>query len=379
MQNQESINESRIVTPIKLGVSKFNNINGVTCYMNSILAILQQLPVFSDYYLTLKFKDALSQNCENIYDTLGTITYNFYKLIHISHMNDNMNITPKTFRKVISQKDFIWGEHQQQDSQEFLNFLIYNLEKEIQKTVEFIPGGNFNTVNKNIKENVEEILATSSLQKSIYKEYSPIKMLFLGQFQKTNECSICKNRSNNFETFESLSLSIPIKNRGDDLVKEFTLNDCLNHYFKTEKLDKMNRLTCNFCYLKNQSNIHSKIWRTPKVLIIQIKRFLVNDFNIPTQKLINKINFPIENLDISDYVNDNSDFKHKSKYNLFAVNYHHSLGNSFSCSYGHYTSIVKNRLDNEWYRFDDNNLSKVNFEEDLIDRNAYLLFYYRTN
>ena len=81
MQNQESISESKIVTPIKLGVSKFNNINGVTCYMNSILAILQQLPICSDYYLTLKFKDALSQNCENIYDTLGTITYNFYKLI----------------------------------------------------------------------------------------------------------------------------------------------------------------------------------------------------------------------------------------------------------------------------------------------------------
>ena len=56
------------------------------------------------------------------------------------------------------------------------------------------------------------------------------------------------------------------------------------------KLDKMNKLSCNFCYLKNQSNIKSKIWKTPKVLIIQIKRFMVNDYNIPTQKLINKIN-----------------------------------------------------------------------------------------
>ena len=106
---------------------------------------------------------------------------------------------------------------------------------------------------------------------------------------------------------------------------------------------------------------------------------MVNNFNIPIQKLVNKINFPISNFDISEYINDNSPDKNKCIYNLFAVNYHHSIGNSYSCSFGHYTSIVKNRFDNEWYRFDDNTLSKINLEEEIIDRNAYLLFYYRNN
>lgn len=365
---------------IKIGVSKFNNINGVTCYMNSILAILQQMPIFCDYFLGLNFKDSLLKNLDN--DSLkltDSVSFNFYNLLKISHENDNKNITPRTFRKVISKKDYIWGQHEQQDSQEFLNFILNHIENEIKQNVEFIPGSNLKNNNKNISDNIEEILSILSLQKSIEKEFSPIKMLFCGQFQKITECSICKNDSHNFETFESLSVSIPIKNKGYDLVKQFTLKNCLDFYFKNEKLDKMNKLSCNFCFLKNQSNIKTKIWKTPKILVIHLKRFMVNDYNIPTQKLINKINFPINNLNISDYINDNSPDKNKCTYNLFAANYHHSMGNSFSCSFGHYTSIVKNRLNNEWYCFDDNKLTKIEFEENIIDKNAYLLFYYRTN
>lgn len=365
---------------IKLGISKFNNINGVTCYMNSILSILQQSPIFCDYFLGLKFKKNLIKNFDNDIEKINnSITYNFYKLLKISHENDNKNITPRTFRKMLSKKDYIWGEQEQQDSQEFLNFLLFQIESEIQQDVEFIPGSKYNLNDKNVNDNIEEILSVLSLQQSIKKEFSPVKMLFVGQFEKITECSICKNNSINFETFESLSLSIPIKNKSVDLLKEFNLKDCFDHYFKNEKLDNNNKLSCNFCYLKNRSNIKTKIWKSPKILVIQIKRFMVNDFNIPTQKLVNKIKFPISNLDISEYINDNSPDKNKCIYNLFAVNYHHSIGNSYSCSFGHYTSIVKNRFDNEWYSFDDNSLSKINFEEEIINRNAYLLFYYRNN
>ena len=32
-----------------IGVCKYINMNGVTCYMNSVLHILQQLPIFTIY------------------------------------------------------------------------------------------------------------------------------------------------------------------------------------------------------------------------------------------------------------------------------------------------------------------------------------------
>ena len=115
----------------------------------------------------------------------------------------------------MSKKDYIWGEHQHQDSQEFLNFLLSNIENEIKTEVNFIPGSLFkdDNTNNNLNYNSEQILASISWQKAIKKEFSLIKMLFTGQFQKMNECSICKNKSNNFETYESISLSIPIKNK----------------------------------------------------------------------------------------------------------------------------------------------------------------------
>ena len=42
---------------ITYGVSRYANTEGVTCYMNSILTILQQTPIFIDYILNAEFKE----------------------------------------------------------------------------------------------------------------------------------------------------------------------------------------------------------------------------------------------------------------------------------------------------------------------------------
>ena len=370
---------------IELGVSKFNNINGVTCYMNSILSIIQQIPILSNYIVNGYFKDVLISNCNNKDEINDSIIYNLHQVLKASLENDNKNITPSTFRKKISKKDEIWGEHQHQDSQEFLNFLITSMEEEIKQKVDFIPGNIFNITieNKSIEENLDNIFSILQWQKSLKKEFSPLKLLFSGQFLNVIECSICNNKSNNYELFQTLSLPIPIQNKGNDLIKTFTLNDCLSNYFKNEKLDKDNKINCDFCYLKNQSNKYSKLWKTPKILVIHIKRFLVNNYGVMSQKLINKIDFPINDLDISNYIDKNSPDINKSKYNLMGVNYHISLGGMLNCNFGHYISAVKNRFNNKWYLFDDNKVSELNYREDIIsnnrNKNAYLLFYYRTN
>ena len=97
---------------LTLGISKFNNIGGVTCYMNSILAILQQTPIFTDYILTGLFKNNLLKKTQDI---VNCIIYQLYALFKLSHENDNANITPNTFRRVITMKDDMWGQQQQQD------------------------------------------------------------------------------------------------------------------------------------------------------------------------------------------------------------------------------------------------------------------------
>jgi len=366
---------------IKLGVSKFNNIGGVTCYMNSILVIIQQTPILADYIVGGNFKEDLLRNCDNdIEKVKDSVFYNLYELLTASLKNDNKNITPSTFRSKISQKNPIWGQYQHQDSQEFLSFLITQLENETKSKVMFLPGNiKLNENINNIDENIDCILSKSHWNNSFKEDYSPVKLLFTGQFKNNIECSICNNNSSNYELFQTLQVSIPIKNKGDDLIKNFTLKNCLDYSFKKEKLDKDNKINCEFCFLKNQSNKYNRLWKTPKILVIQIKRFLVNNYGVQTQKLVNKINFPINNLNISDYIDQNSPDIDKCKYNLIGVNNHISLGGYLSCNYGHYTSAVKNRYDNKWYLFDDSTLTELETEKQLVNNNAYLLFYYRNN
>ena len=112
------------MTDLSLGISKYNNIDGVTCYMNSILAILQQTPIFIDYILNSEFKIQLLSKYKEPTDIIKTISFQFHNLMNISNSYDNLTINPITFRNTISLKNIMWGQRQQQDSQEFLSFLL---------------------------------------------------------------------------------------------------------------------------------------------------------------------------------------------------------------------------------------------------------------
>ena len=47
-------------------------------------------------------------------------------------------------------------------------------------------------------------------------------------------------------------------------------------------------------------------------------------------------------------------------------------------SFGHYYSYCKNYLDNEWYNYDDETVTKID-KNKLITKNAYMLFYQAKN
>ena len=98
-----------------------------------------------------------------------------------------------------------------------------------------------------------------------------------------------------------------------------------------------------------------------KYLIITLKRFSNNN-----KKNNKKINFPLENLDMSKFVIGYD--KNSYKYDLFGICNH-----SGGCNGGHYTSFVKNANSN-WYHFNDTNVSKMNVK-DLKTNSAYCFFY----
>jgi ubiquitin C-terminal hydrolase len=166
----------------------------------------------------------------------------------------------------------------------------------------FLPGLNYKEFNQqnSIEESLKNIIATDSSNKFQSREYSLLKNLFDGLFETNLRCMCCNTKSVSYEPFVTLALSVPIKLK-QDMFKTFTIYECLDHMITEEQLDADNKMNCEMCGLKNRGHSQSLLWKTPKILVLHIKRFFVNSFGIPTQKITNNVEYPITNLDLEKY------------------------------------------------------------------------------
>ncbi len=137
-------------------------------------------------------------------------------------------------------------------------------------------------------------------------------------------------------------------------------------------MDKENEWYCPNC--KKLTNAYKKLdlFYLPKYLILCLKRYNkinLSKFKIQLSKKKDLIYFPIENLNLDNFVFGPK--IPKNNYDLFAVSQH-----SGSNEGGHYFSICKNF--NSWYMFDDENFFKC--DKDIIcSDESYILFYKRKN
>ena len=113
------------------------------------------------------------------------------------------------------------------------------------------------------------------------------------------------------------------------------------------------------------------IWRLPRVLIIQLKRFITRGSF--ARKFDDFIEFPDE-LDMSEYVAGKHEHEH-TKYRLYALSEH--MGGTGG---GHYTAcaLVGHRnqksTHGKWYSFNDSSASETSIKR-AHTNNAYMLFY----
>ena len=93
------------------------------------------------------------------------------------------------------------------------------------------------------------------------------------------------------------------------------------------------------------------------------------------EKITNRVNFPLEGLDISKYLHKSSKCENKI-YDLFAINNHTNF-NKFGfggISFGHYYSYCKNITNNKWYNYNDESVDEISTDK-IITNDAYILFY----
>ena len=153
-----------------------------------------------------------------------------------------------------------------------------------------------------------------------------------------------------------------------------SIYDCFNSFRNEELLSLENTIYCSQCKTNEQIYKKLDIFKPPLYLIIQIKRFryqksssLFDFSNINQSKNDTLVDFPLDNLDLRDYVVDR-DHKAEALYDLVAVAQHVGQLNA-----GHYTSICR-VTGNKWYKFNDDKVKEVSKKE-VVSNEAYILFY----
>jgi len=331
------------------GLSGLANL-GNTCFINSCMQVISHTYELNFFLDNENYKTKIQKK----YDSALLLEWDNLRKIM---WNTNCVVSPakyiKTIQKVAKLKGLLmFTGYSQNDLPEFLLFLIDCFHNSLSREIKMTISG------KTQNETDEIAVKCFETIKNMYsKEYSEIWNLFYAvHVSEINDLSSGEHLQITPEPYFMIDLPIPSANKSPTLI------DCFNHYVEGEVLEGENA----WYYEKTQKkiNIRKKIqfWSFPNILVIDFKRF-----NNRFQKNQILITFPLENLDLSNYV---IGYKKESyKYDLYGVCNH-----SGGVMGGHYTAYVKN-ANGKWYHFNDTNVSEVGTHEQIVSPKAYVLFY----
>ena len=333
----------------EMGLSGLTNL-GNTCFLNSTMQVLSHTYEFNIFLEMKTYKKKLN----NKYDSALLVEWDELRTLL---WKQNCIVSPVKFVKTVQKLAEIKGQElftgfNQNDLPEFLIFVIDCFHNALSREVNM-------TIEGEIKDDKDKIAVKCfERDKQMYeKDYSEIWKIFYGiHVSQLEHAETGEIFSMVPEPFFIINLPIPTNNKSP------TLKDCFDLYVESELMDGDNCVTYEKTGQKVSAKKNIAFWSFPDILVIDIKRF--NTTNKKNQVLVN---FPLENLNLSNYVIGYN--KESYVYDLYGVCNH-----SGSVMGGHYTSFVKN-ANNKWYHYNDTSVTEVGLIQQIVTPKAYCFFY----
>lgn len=371
---------------------------GNTCFMNAALQCLSNTPPLTNYILTDKYLEDI--NPTNPLGMHGEIARTYAELIKVMWSGNNTSFLPREFKCAVSRFAPQFIGFSQQDSQELMAFLLDGLHEDLNR----IQNKPYIEIKNDIETRPDEVVAEESWNNYKKRNDSIVVDTFHAMLKSTLVCPSCGLVSVTFDPFCYLSLPLAIKQEkltslpatGDadktnikasgadssatsssesvepsaqkvNTKPTLQLKDCITQFTSVERLGAYDPWYCPRCKKHQQATKKFDIWSLPKVLIIHLKRFSFS--RSWRDKIDTLVEFPVDNLDMSEYVLNPAQKKQKMIYNLIGVSNHFGgLGG------GHYTAFAKNSIQDAWYSFDDALVTQTS-SKNVVTRSAYVLFY----
>ena len=339
--------DARFIKYRNRGLSGLTNL-GNTCFINTSLQLLSNTYELNEFL----DNDGYMEKLKNIDDSLLLVEWDNLRRMM---WRENSVISPgkfvKTVQKVAKCKNaLLFTEYSQNDVPEFILFVINCFHDSLSREVSMNISGKSKT-----KDDAVAMQCYKMIQNIYSKDYSEMITMFYG-IQISEIVSLETNATHSMkpESFFIINLPIPQNCK--------SLYDCFDLHIKGEILDGEN------AWFNEDSNLYQNVkksisyWSFPNILVIDIKRFDNNSL-----KNNEIIYFPPNGLDLSKYA---VGYKKDSYiYDLYGVCNHIGSFNG-----GHYTAFIKN-ANGIWYYYDDESITEVNDEANIITRYAYCFFY----